>query len=421
MSVLVLLTLLVGVTACSNSKSKNTSTKGGKGATCTSPNETQGVSDTEIRVGGVASHTNPLGFDYGEAFAGTAAYFQMVNEKGGVNGRKLNLVAKEDDQVGSNTQSVQRLISGDNVFAVAPVASLLFTGAPLLAQNCIPTYGWNINPEWASGPSLFGDKGSNLKFTAANQGLAWLTQKLGKKKVAVLAYPIPESKQCATGIENTYKQYPIANVAFTDSALAYPLSDVSGDVAKMKAAGVDLVAACVDVEGMGSIAREMHKQGLNATMYLPDGYYDQIKTDPNFQGAYAQTFFTPFETPNPPQGLNEYLSWMKKTNGPVSEISLAGWVAADMFVTALKAAGKDVTRSKVVAALNKVTSYDADGILPGIDWTIAHTPEWNPPCAALSEVDNGSFVPKFGQPGKPFLCFPTQAKPGAVPEPTFKS
>jgi ABC-type branched-subunit amino acid transport system substrate-binding protein len=213
----------------------------------------------------------------------------------------------------------------------------------------------------------------------------------------------------------------VAKVAFTDSAVPYPVTDLSGDVSAMKRAGVDIVAACVDVNGMGAIAREMRKQNFNATMYLPDGYYDQIKTDPNFNGSYVLTFFTPLETKNPPPGLRDFLTWMKKRNAPVSEISLSGWISADMLVTGIKAAGKDFTRSKVVAALNGMTDYSANGILPPIDWTIAHTDKWNPGCAAYSVVRNGKFVPQFAKDGKPFLCFPSNLPAGQPPEPSYKS
>lgn len=82
-----------------------------------------GVTDTEIRVGGVVSKTNPLGGDYASAFDGVKAYFKMVNSSKdkGIYGRKLRLTSERDDQVGMNRQEVQALLSEDNVFAVLPV------------------------------------------------------------------------------------------------------------------------------------------------------------------------------------------------------------------------------------------------------------------------------------------------------------
>jgi ABC-type branched-subunit amino acid transport system substrate-binding protein len=369
----------------------------------------------------MASRTNPLNYDYGEAFDGTRAYFAMINSQGGVFGRKLNLAEANDVGFDADQSQVTKLLSQQSIFAVAPVAALLFPGASLLAAQCVPTFGWNINAEWADGPSLFGDKGSNINFTSPAEGTAWLAQTLGKKRVGVLGYGITSSAQCVQGQANTWKRYPeVAQEVYSDAALPYPLTDVSADVSKMKQAGVDFVATCVDTNGMVTIAREMQKQDFHPVLTLPDGYYNQIKNDPIFNGAYVTTFFAPLETQDPPAGLAQYEDWMHRTGGRMSELSIAGWTSADMLVTGIKAAGPNFDRSSVVAALNKMTNYTANGVLPGINWTIAHTSKWSPSCSAESQVENGAFVPRFGQPGKPFVCWPIFPPPGPVQNPTIK-
>ena len=88
------------------------------------PVDQTGVSQSEIRVGGVTSKTNPLGGNYASTVDGVKAYFNMVNSSKdkGIYGRKLNISSKRDDQVSMNRQEVQGLISNDNVFAVLPVS-----------------------------------------------------------------------------------------------------------------------------------------------------------------------------------------------------------------------------------------------------------------------------------------------------------
>ena len=78
------------------------------------------------------------------------AYFASVNAKGGVYGRKLVLDSKRDDGLANNRGEVQGLLTKDDVFAVLPVAVQLFTGSKLLADEKVPTYGWDINEEWGS-------------------------------------------------------------------------------------------------------------------------------------------------------------------------------------------------------------------------------------------------------------------------------
>ena len=394
------------------------------------PVDQPGVTSNQINVGGVVAKTNPLGGDYAAAFDGVQAYFNMVNasKDKGIYGRKLNLSSKRDDQVGMNRQEVQGLISEDNVFAVLPVATLLFTGADLLGQSGIPTFGWNINAEWGSEqapgpPNLFGEKGSYLCFTCASQTLPWLAQKLHKKKIGLLAYQVPQSADCAKGVQATFDKYPSAKVEFVDTSLAFGVTDLSNDVSQMKDKGVDMVTTCMDNNGTLTLAKEMKKQGLNAPQYLPNAYNQKFISDnaPFFQGSYALTFFTPFEVKEKPQGLKDFQKWMKKGGFAQNENSMAGWINADQFVTGLKEAGPDFTRQKVVDAINAEKNFTAHGLLAGIDWSVQHMADQAQGCNVLSKVDNGKFVPSFGQPGKPFVCFQLNPLPDKLQsQPTLK-
>ena len=174
----------------------------------------------------------------------------------------------------------------------------------------------------------------------------------------------------------------------------------------MKDKGFDLVITCLDGNGAAVLAREMKKQGLDAVQSLPNAYNHEFvkKNAEVLNGNYSFTTFTPFETKPKPAGLKLYEKWIKKTGGAQNEHSLDGWLNADLFVAGLKAAGPDFTRQKVVDAINKMTDYNANGLLPGVDWTTAH--EQPPECYAVTKIVNGKFQPVFGKPGKPFVCLP---------------
>ena len=78
-----------------------------------------GVTTKEIKVGGVVTASNdPTGGTLDTAYDGVEAYFDYVNSKGGVYGRKLVLDAKHDDQLANNRGEVQNLLTNDDVFAV---------------------------------------------------------------------------------------------------------------------------------------------------------------------------------------------------------------------------------------------------------------------------------------------------------------
>jgi branched-chain amino acid transport system substrate-binding protein len=376
-----------------------------------------GVSQDEIRVGGVTSKTNPLGGTYASAFDGVKAYFNMVNasKEKGIYGRKLRLVAERDDQLANNRQEIQGLLSEDNVFAVLPVASLLFTGADVLGQAGVPTFGWNINAEWGSEkgagpPNLFGEKGSFLNFTGPSPLVPLFAKTVKAKKVGVLAYSVPQSADCAEGLQASFDKYPSAKIEVLDTSLSFGVTDVSGPVSEMKDKDVDLVTTCMDFNGTLTVAKEMKKQGLDAIQYLPNAYNQEFieENAQFFQGSYALTFFTPFEVKQKPKGLRDFQKWMKRGGFEQNENALAGWINADLFYQGLKAAGPEFTRQKVIDAINQMTNYTAGGLLAGIDWRIAHQQEAPNSCIVLSKIENGKFKPAFGQPGKPFACFPSE-------------
>jgi ABC-type branched-subunit amino acid transport system substrate-binding protein len=370
-----------------------------------------GVTDDTIRVGGVASVTNPLGGAYGDAFDGVKAYFEMINSQGGIYERDLELVAERDDQLANNQQEIQGLLSRDNVFAVLPVATPLFTGADLLVESGTPTFGWNINPEWGSEntpspPNLFGDKGSYLCFTCAGPLVPWLAREVGVERIGVLAYGISDqSKDCAQGLQNSFEEYPTAEVVFVDTSLAFGVPDLSAQVSRMVDEDVDFVTTCMDNNGTLTLAREMRLQGLDAVQYLPNAYNHEFMEENAefFEGSYVLTFFTPFEVRPKPRGLKQFERWMKRTDGDINENSMAGWLNADLFVAGLEAAGPEFTQQSVIDAVNAMTDYTARGLLAPVDWTVRH--EVQAPCTVLSKVEDGEFDPQFGKKGKPFICF----------------
>jgi branched-chain amino acid transport system substrate-binding protein len=418
-SIAIVAALTLAAVACGNSssgKAKTTTTSGSSSSTTIKqgsfpPVTAPGVSATEIRVSGVASTTNPLGGLYGTAFDGVQAYFNMVNAQGGIYGRKLVLVNRHDDQLSQNKREVEAIVDQDNVFAVLPVATIFsFSGASVLAQNNIPTFGWNINDEWTGPPNLFGQTGALCNGSdCPGVPLPWVAQKLGKKRIAVLAYNVANSAQCLDGIKASFDKYPTAKIVYSTKSLAFGVTDMSSDVKKMVDAKVDLVATCMDSNGVLTLAREMRQQGLNVPQYLPNGY-DHDFMDKNagfFQGSIVLVQEAPLETKPKFKALQDYITWMGKGGFKTTENAEIGWVNATMFVDGLKGAGADFTRQKVVDALNQQTAYDAGGMIAPVDWTKQHTDLHYPyACGAFTKIENGKFVPQWGAPGKPFTCFP---------------
>lgn len=380
------------------------------------PVSAPGVTATEIKVGGIASVTNPLGAAYDTGFDGVQAYFDMVNESGGIYGRQLVLDQTKDDNVVNNKAVAAELINGD-IFAVLPVHTLLFTGADDLAAAGIPTFGWTINPEWggdAANPkaNLFGQTGSYLGLGEPSTPYPYLAKELGVKKIGVLAYAVPQSARCADSVKLSFEKWgevADAEVVYFDSSLAYGDKNLSVQVGKMKDAGVDFVTTCMDTNGVVTLATEMDKQGLDARQFLPNGY-DQTFVEQYgdlFEGSVVRTDFVPFEVAEQdrPKGLADFLSWMDKSGKEPTENAVVGWMNANLFVDGLKAAGPDFDRQKVIDGINEMTAWTGEGIASGVDWTRQHTQSAATEyCQAFVTIEGGRFQTTFGEPGKPFTC-----------------
>ena len=286
-------------------------------------NERQGVTGTEIRVGGLASPPSVLNVPYQDGFAGTKAYFDKVNKAGGLFGKKLKLVAQLSDQgaPSGNIRAVRSLVEEKKVFAVLPIETNSFAGGKYLADTGIPSFGYNIDAGYCgtqdevlaiedaspniAGPSgtfeqcprtnIYGQEGSFLCFKCPSISPAVLAKQVGAKNAAILTYSHPSSTACGDGDEASFKKYGI-NIAFEDETLNFGFPDASDDAQKMKDAGVDYVATCMDFGGAYKISQELKQAGATGvTFYAPEGYrQDTIdKYGDNLNGWVFRLGFTP--------------------------------------------------------------------------------------------------------------------------------
>ena len=411
-------------------------------------NGRQGVTGSEIRVGGLASPVSVLNVPYVDGFDGVNAYFDKVNKAGGVYGKKLKLVAQLDDQgaPSGNIRAVRSLVEEKKVFAVLPVMTNSFAGGSYLASKGVPTFGYNVDAGWcgtnAEGQaiqdnvikngiftdqcprtSLFGEKGSFLCFGCASIAPAYIAQQEGLTKGAIFTYTAPSSVACSVGLEQSFKEYGI-DLVYEDKSLEFGFTDVSADVQAMKDKGVEFVATCMDFGGAFKISQGLKQAGVSdVTFYAPEGYREDTikKFGKQLNNWFFGLSFASWQDKQLPRGTKEYLAAMKKAGISPSEQSQAGWINAALFVEGLKRAGKDFTQASVVDAVNSIGGFTADGMLSGQDWTAtgnAHGPG-HEACTAYVEAVNGKFVPRYGKPGQPFVCFPDNPRPPNLDSPYY--
>ncbi|HTL83627.1 MAG TPA: ABC transporter substrate-binding protein, partial [Acidimicrobiia bacterium] len=417
------LAIVLTVAACGNSESSKSpdTTRAPGGPTTTAsasdletnvPVTAPGVTNDEIDVAAIVTKTNnPTGASYGPLVDGVKAYFKMVNDHGGIYGRKL--VVKYDHDDGFNQRPVvQQSLAQDKAFATF-LADALFTGADLLAEAKQPTFVWNINPEFAGHPTFFAQTPA-LCYTCAGHLLPYLAKQLEATKVGVLAYGIAQqSKDCAKGIQNSFAKYPIAQVAYFNDSLAYA-QPLGPEVTAMKKKGVTFVMTCVDLNESFTLGKEMQKQGMRAVQSLPNGY-DATFVSKNaalFEGDIVTLGVVALEVmPQLPEIQNLY-KYTREIDVPVSELTVYGWILASELYAGLAGAGPNFSQAAVVSALNRMTAFSDNGFIPPIDWSKGHIdPEKHPEALSAQDctnaviVRNGKFVPYLSTPDKPWTCF----------------
>ncbi len=391
-----------------------------------------GLTATSVTVGSISTQTGPISSNFLSMIYGERAYFDYVNAPkskgglGGVYGRKINYAYQEDDGGSSSqfNQLVTTLISQDHVFAITGVASAFFSPNRFV-QAGIPTYGYNVTENWAGPSNLFAAGGSVIYLPAEAPGLAYVVDKTHATKIALVAYNVaPSASACEAGAlgmaQAGYK------IVYSDYNIGYPGTTVATDVQRMKAAGADIVASCMDVQGNLTMARAIKQYGLKITQLWLNGN-DQKTLDQNkslMQGVYFDTFHVPFTSSQSQYpGLKLYITQMNKYEPAWTddELAIQGWESAALFVQGLQMAGPHPTQQAVINADNSLTAFTAGGLTTPTNWKSAgHNGHAPPYCGAYIQAQGDKYVSVFDTNSKNvFVCFGSTSakhpKPEAVP------
>ena len=390
-----------------------------------------GVTDDEILVSVVGTRSNnPLGTCILDCFAtGIEAYFNYVNEAGGVYGRRL-VAEVIDDELGFNQQRNLEVIADNNSLASFQ-ATLLSLGWGDLHDAGIPSFVWLTDGAASVGrDTIF----SNFVIgcsTCTSRGIPWLVSQAGGTRVASLGYGVsPQSKTCARAFADSFDRYSadlgIETVYFNDD-LAFGLPNGIGpEVTQMVDAGVDFIVSCMDLNAMLTLAQELERQGVrdHIKMLHPNSYDAGFVAAAGslFDGDYVNVLFGAFEYDVDSDLRDAYDQWVPAHGGPVAEQTMVGWLNADLFVTGLLEAGTSFDRQSIIDSLNQIT-YRADGLINPIDWSRQHNAvvegdpnnDYELECVSYVRMEGGAFV---GFQPAPWMCWPNDDLAWTEPTPT---
>jgi ABC-type branched-subunit amino acid transport system substrate-binding protein len=383
-----------------------------------------GVTAKRIDVGAISTLSGPISADFAPLVKGVQAYFDMVDARGGVRGRKIDLAYDLDDggTPGRFVSLAHTVVDQDHAFAV--LASSYFFNPTYFTSTCTPTYGYNVTGDWAGPPNLFGSGGSVQTYNSILPEIAYLLDKTKSTSLAVLAYNVSSSSAaCQTAVNRlTAAGY---HISYTDLKLPPVNADVTPDVQHILAAKSDFVLSCMTVNGNISLARAVKQYGLKVKQLWLNGG-DQSALDHYtslMQGVYFLIQHVPLTADQKVYpGLKEYLSAMKKYEPAYvgTETAIQGWESAALLVAGIRAAGKTPTQANLVKVTNQMTTFTADGLMTPVDWTLTHVKATPPFCSAFTQAQGTVLRPVLTRGKQVFLCFgprvrhpaPVAPKPG---------
>jgi ABC-type branched-subunit amino acid transport system substrate-binding protein len=325
-----------------------------------------GVTSTAVTIGSHQPLTGPAAPGYSEIAPAATAFFKYLNAQGGVNGRKINFIYKDDGYNPTNTVSVTKgLVLQDKVFAI-------FDGLGTPTHTKVVGY---LNSEKV--PDLFVASGCPCWDDGAKQPytFGWLTsyqiegkilgqyvkQHFAGKKVGVF-YQNDDFGQ--GGLKGLKEEVPASQIV---SAQPYQPTDtnVAPQITALKSAGAQVVVNFT-IPAFTALS-----QLTSFTVgYKPTLVVSNVGIDPTTVGGMLKSFskgkagtaliegaITDAYLPPPAETSNSWVALFKKihdkydASAPFDTNVTFGMASAYTFAEALKAAGTKPTRQSIVNAI----------------------------------------------------------------------
>ena len=329
-----------------------------------------GVTDTEIKVGTFGPLTGPV-YIYGKlTMNGVEVYFNKLNEKGGIHGRKLVLV-REDDlcKPEGAIAAVKKLIYDDKVFAIIGGGC---SNSTLAARPDIEKAGLPFHVFAAVADGIVDPPAANIyttQLTATIESHAQIQWALdrGAKKLGIVSQHDAWGRSRYEPMLQDLKRRGLQVVA--DEEVTVDQNDGTAQALRLKSSGADAVMLLGYPKAAAVLIRDSIKIGYKPIWIGQTAIQDL----PALQGLIGidgslANFVSITTIPGHPDNP-QYAEWRKllKDTFPNDELSvfnLMGIAAAEVFGKVVEAAGKDLTREKFLAAYNTIDNFKSS-IYPG--------------------------------------------------------
>jgi branched-chain amino acid transport system substrate-binding protein len=337
-----------------------------------------GATDTEIKIGNIMPYSGPASA-YGIIGKTEEAYFKMINDKGGINGRKIVYVTYDDGYSPPKAvEQVRKLVESDEVLAVfnplgtpSNTAIQKYLNAKKIPQLFVATGAtkWNDpkNFPWTMGwqPSYQSEAQIYAK---------WLLKERPDAKVAILYQNDDFGKDYLKGTKDGFGAKASSIILEESYEVSEP--SIDGHIVKIKAANPDVLLIYttpkfgaqtikktaelgwkplqIITNVSASVGSVMKPAGFEAAQGVLSAAYAKDGADPRWADDAGMKKWAEF--------LDKYMPGVDKTDSSV----VYGYGAAQTLVKALEQCGDDLTRANLMKQAASLKDFAPDTMLPGV-------------------------------------------------------
>jgi ABC-type branched-subunit amino acid transport system substrate-binding protein len=360
------------------------------------PSREPGVTASSIKIGGILDQTGHGTLVSKPILAGYDLAITEANATGGINGRKIDYSAANDNYDPSQTLSKAKdLVEGQNVFAILGIfgSDDAAVAAPYLQRQQVPFFdpiggGVNLGNDpwiWQTEPD-YGREGRVIARYAATT--------LHAKRVAVV-YQVGVGEKQVAAIRATLPRFHAAMVG--TASYNSTDSNLQGQVIRIRSDNPDLVVlngTPTPTAAFLQYARLLNfspKDGYIANYPMSDPLWLAL-TGANSEGDYVCSYAD--LTGN--NGVaKKYRAAITKYNGEAySNYGLYGYFNASLFLKALKLVGKNLTRKRLQQVLDTKFRHYKTGFTGNLNWT--PTQHYGARQFKMYKIHNHQFVPVTG-------------------------
>ena len=328
-----------------------------------------GILPRSILLGQSAAFSGPSG-ELGREFRkGAHEYIQQVNAHGGVYGREIVVIYRDDQYEPARTlANTKQLVEQEGVFALfGYVGTPTFQAAlPIIEANKVPVIATVSGAQALRKPN----KASVFNIRASyHDELSTIVQYLkhyGKKEIALIYQNDSFGKDGKLGLEKALKREglrpPVVSLPIQRKALLHVIQKVAQSTADAKPDAVITISAYNNVANVVEALRQKKSDAQIFTISFVGSQALAKRLGKNGHGVgISQVVPFPWDARMPLVKEYQNVITKNRSNTQYGFSSLEGFLAAKVLVEALKDSGPEPTRKKFVAALERMQGRSFGG------------------------------------------------------------